>query len=114
MINTLLRRLHALGLRLHRRSRYSSVRRVGSMGDVPDRLGSAIYVVGSDATPKWAVLACPCRCGSRIEVNLMRTRQPHWQLKLHSGTVTLRPSLWRAGSTCGSHFFIERNRVRWV
>ncbi len=114
MMTALLKRLHAVWLRLQRRSKYSRVRRVASMGDVPMQLGSNIYVVGSEATPKWAVLACPCRCGARIEVNLMRTRQPHWELKLHSGMVTLRPSLWRAVGTCRSHFFIERNRVRWV
>ena len=114
MTGGLLEQLYAAWLRLYRRSKYSNVRRVASMSEVPKRLGSSIYLVGPDDALKWVVMACPCRCGARIGVNLMRTRQPHWQIKLQSGTVTLRPSLWRSASTCGSHFFIERNKVRWV
>ena len=107
--------LRAAWSRLRRRSKYSDVRHVRSMSELPEQLGSSIYLVGPDSSPKWAVMSCPCRCGSRIDVNLMRTRQPHWEVKLEFGAITLRPSLWRpAGQTCGSHFFVVRNKVRWV
>jgi hypothetical protein len=114
MTGGLLEQLHAAWLRLYRRSKYSHVRNVRSMGDVPKRLGASIYLVGAEGVPKWAVMACPCRCGARIDVKLMRARQPHWKIRLQSGTVTLWPSLCRSAKTCGSHFFIERNRVLWV
>lgn len=115
MIIRFLAQLYATWLRFYRRSKYSNVRSIASMSDVPKRLGSSIYLVGSNGSPKWAVMACPCRCGARIDVNLMRIRQPYWELmRLSSTTVTLRPSLWRSKGTCGSHFFIEHNKVRWV
>jgi hypothetical protein len=111
----LLNWFRAAWLRLRRRSKYSGVRHVRSMSDLPEQLGSSIYLVGPDSSPKWAVMSCPCRCGSRIDVNLMRTQQPHWEVTLEFGTITLLPSLWRRSrDTCGSHFFIVRNKVRWV
>ena len=40
------------------------------MSELPPRVRNALYIVGLPA--KWAVLDCPCRCGERIVVNLMR------------------------------------------
>jgi hypothetical protein len=114
MIDSLLRWLRRLWLRLRRRSEYAEVRRVESMDDLPEQLGSAIYLVVRGGTARWAVFSCPCRCGDRIQVNLMTRQLPCWTLTGDLQSVTLQPSLWRAEGTCGSHFFIEHNRVRWV
>lgn len=104
-----------LGLwrRLRRRRRYDGVKRVATMHDVPKRLGGSVYVVGLN-TPKWVVIECPCRCGSRIDVNLMRNREPNWKLAVSKEGATLAPSLWMPLNKCGSHFFVRRNRVVWV
>lgn len=98
---------------LRRRRRVGGVRRVASMSDLPARLNGTMFVIGETA-PKWAVLACPCRCGERIDVNLMSSRKPHWSLSLSREGATLAPSLWMPAEKCGSHFFIRNNRIQWV
>jgi len=83
------------------------------MNDIPEHLGGSVFVVGA-ATPKWAVLECPCRCGDRIDVNLMTSRRPHWNLAISNTGATLAPSLWMPTDKCGSHFFVRNNRIVWV
>lgn len=111
--NELLIQTSSLWRRIRRRQRIKSVVRVESRGDLPKKLGAAIYIVGIDI-PKWAVLECPCRCGERIDVNLMRARRPVWRLLAEHGKVTLQPSLWVPADKCGSHFWVRDNRIIWV
>jgi hypothetical protein len=98
---------------LRRRNRFTKVVMVDSMDGLPMRLGSSLYVVGG-SQPKWIVMSCPCGCGERIDVNLMRTRRPTWQLSLQGGQVSLHPSLWVPKERCGSHFIIRNSRITWV
>lgn len=85
------------------------------MHDLPERLQWALYIIGQhEHSAKWVVLECPCRCGERIYVNLMKSRVPHWQLSLSGDDVTLRPSLWMPQSRCGSHFWVKHNVIEWV
>jgi len=99
----------------HKTTVYRSVMTVASMDEVPKLLGETIYLVERSGMLRWAVLMCPCRCGKRIEVNLMRSRWPHWRVRRHwDQSVTLMPSLWLSKDDCGSHFWIYRNRVVWV
>ena len=114
MIDSLFRWFRRLWLRLRRRSKYAEVRRVESMDDLPEQLDSAIYLVVRGGSPRWVVMECPCRCGDRVEVNLMQSRDPWWSLTQEENKLSLQPSLWRPNGTCGSHFFVERSRVRWV
>ncbi len=109
---TLWKRLLRFWRSLWRRKAISRVILVPSMGDVPSNLDDVLYVVGEK--PKWAVLACPCRCGERIDVNLMSSRRPSWRLSMDNGQATLHPSLWLPQERCGSHFWLERNVIRWV
>lgn len=109
----LLKETISLWKKIRRRRRIKSVVRVESRGELPKKLGTAIYIVGSEG-PKWVVLDCPCRCGERIDVNLMRSRRPVWQLAEKHGNVTLDPSLWLPAEKCGSHFWIRDNRIIWV
>lgn len=114
MTDRLFRWFRQLWLRLRRRSKYAEVRRVESMDDLPEQLGSAIHLVVRGGTPRWAVFACPCQCRARIQVNLMKGQFPCWTMTEDAETITLFPSLWRSEGTCGSHFFIQHNRVRWL
>ena len=98
---------------VRRRRRLGPVRHVASMNDLPKRLGSELFVVG-EVKPKWVVIECPCRCGERIDVNLMTNRRPHWRLSESVGGATLAPSLWMPETKCGSHFFVRNNHVQWV
>lgn len=111
-MNTFFIWLKALWAWLWRRQHVSRVVRVEGRSELPGNLGSALYVVG--ATPKWAVLKCPCGCGEVIDVNLMASRQPCWTLTLKEGRATLYPSLWVAKERCGSHFWLRDNRIDWV
>lgn len=92
----------------------SCVVRVTSMSDVPDALGDHIFIVGDRSHPKWAVLACPCPNRERIDINLMRSRYPHWTLKERNGLISLSPSLWMPKEGCGSHFWLVENRIVWT
>jgi hypothetical protein len=94
---------------------YRSVITVDSMDEVPAKLGGTVYLVERGGTQRWAVLMCPCQCGKRIEVNLMRSRWPRWRARRHADqTITLMPSLWMPTNECGSHFWLYRNGVVWV
>ena len=110
---SLLGRIRVFWRNLRRRHRIDRVVQVESMSDVPKKLKGDLYIVGM-SKPKWAILACPCRCGDRIDVNLMASRQPAWQLTKSGQEVTLHPSLWMPKEKCGSHFWIRRNRIDWV
>lgn len=114
MLGRLVAWLRELWRQLRRRSTYAGVRRVASMDEVPEVLGSVIYLVVRGGSPRWVVMSCPCRCGARIEVNLMKSQHPYWQITEEANTITLRPSLWRSHGTCESHFFVDRNNIRWV
>jgi hypothetical protein len=106
---------YLLGLwrRIRRRRALGRVARVVNMNDVPKRFGGQIFIVG-ERNAKWVVLECPCRCGDRIDVNLMTSRKPHWTLAVSERGVTLSPSLWVPKEKCGSHFFVRNNRVVWI
>jgi uncharacterized protein DUF6527 len=99
---------------LHRPSRLG-VSELASISELPGSLHhDRIYLVGAGNRKKWAVLMCPCGCGNRIDVNLMRTRRPVWALTWHYGEVNLSPSLWRPRGSCGSHFWVRDSRIAWV
>lgn len=109
----ILKRIGNVWKKLRRRKCLEKVIWVESRGDLPSHLGARIYVVGNEK-PKWVVLDCPCRCGERIDVNLMVARLPAWEFSAMDGMVTLWPSLWMPQEQCGSHFWIENNRITWV
>ena len=92
---------------------YSDIRTVESMNDVPNKFTNEIYLVARGDTYRWALLMCPCGCGERLDVNLMRTSNPHWRLTLKKGKVSLSPSIWVTGDKCGSHFWLIENRLHW-
>lgn len=109
----LLSKSKAFWRKVRRRTRLNRIIHVNSRDELPLKLGAAIYIVGNE-NPKWAVLECPCRCGERIDVNLMHARRPAWQLMAKNGKATLQPSLWLPSEKCGSHFWIRNNQIIWV
>jgi hypothetical protein len=93
---------------------YGKVAVVSSMDDIPENLSRDIFLVNRAGINRWVVLACPCGCGERLDVNLMSHRRPHWRLRQHRGAISLLPSLWVSKERCGSHFWLIRNRVVWT
>lgn len=81
---------------------------------LPKRLPRRDLVLLQDGGEDWCVgLQCPCGCGQRIELPLIREVSPHWRLCLENGKPTLMPSVWlREG--CRAHFFLRRGKVEWV
>lgn len=107
------------GLRLRWRwyRRYHHFTGVASVGQGDDPSNAIkcrkLVLVGPPAKAKWLRFACPCRCGAVIAVNLMKSHSPCWAVELHlDQTLTLNPSV--DATTCGSHFWIRRNKVEWV
>jgi hypothetical protein len=93
---------------------YTHLRVVEDMSSADHVAANEIVFVGSRKHPKWAILMCPCGCGERLHVDLMKTHNPHWSARIEkNGSVSFRPSLWVDESRCGSHFFVRRGQVVW-
>lgn len=101
--------------RLRRRRRYGKVVVVDSMTAVPERPGGTIYIVRRAGIERRAAFACPCRCGRKIDLNLLpSTQQPSWSAMIDGNKVTLHPSIWLRADPCKSHFFIRGGRTVWT
>jgi hypothetical protein len=85
---------------------------IEEMAQLSGRLGKTVYLIGEPA--KWVVLACPCGCGDRIDVNLMKSRSPVWTPQRANGQISLNPSLWMPREKCGSRFWLRNNRIVWT
>lgn len=103
----------SLWLWFRRRHEISNVVHIGSRSELPQELQGALYVVGGEM-PKWAILQCPCGCGDTIDVNLMKSRRPVWQMSIANGKPTFHPSLWAPKEKCGAHFWIRDGKIVWV
>jgi Family of unknown function (DUF6527) len=81
----------------------------------PESLPLRKVILLRDSGEDWSVgFRCPCGCGQRIELPLIREADPHWNLRVEpDGTPTLAPSVWRKDG-CRSHFFLRSGRVKWV
>ncbi len=76
---------------------------------VPDELEPGIvYVSIPYAT---ALHTCACGCGHEVVTPL--TPQD-WSFTYNGESVSLDPSIGNWNFPCQSHYWIERNRVRWV
>lgn len=71
-------------------------------------------VVARDGDEDWVVgFWCPCGCGQRLEMMLLKEVKTRWDLTIdHRGQVSLHPSVWvRTG--CRSHFWLRAGKVVW-
>lgn len=91
---------------------YKNFVRVQSLTDVPNDPGTTIFIVGSESNDKWVVFRCPDNCGRRVEVNLMKSRNPTWRLTIKNKKLSLRPSVIVEG--CGSHFWLLNSEIDWA
>ncbi|HTH10805.1 MAG TPA: DUF6527 family protein [Acidovorax sp.] len=58
-------------------------------------------------------MRCPCGCGRKIELLLIKEAAPRWDLDLdQKGRPSLTPSVWLRDG-CQSHFWIRKGKVRW-
>jgi Family of unknown function (DUF6527) len=71
-------------------------------------------VVARDGDEDWSVgFRCPCGCGQRLEMMLLKEVKPRWDVSVdRRGYVSLHPSVWlREG--CKSHFWVRLGRIVW-
>lgn len=81
----------------------------------PANLPLRNLVLAKEDNEDWAVaFRCPCGCGKRLELLLIKEVTPHWTISVSDeGKPTLYPSIWlKAG--CKSHFWLRNGKVIWV
>jgi hypothetical protein len=93
----------------------SSTYKVTICDDLPVNMKEGVLYILGEVPYQWSVgFLCPCGCKATIQLNLLKGARPLWALTQHiDGTYSLRPSIWRKVG-CKSHFFFERNQIRWV
>lgn len=97
-----------------RRTRFDAVRIVEGDADQYERPPDGVIQIVGRHRP-WAVsFLCPCGCDGLVILNLLRGASPRWSLQVEPDgrTVSILPSVNRFFS-CGAHFFVQRNEVRW-
>lgn len=76
---------------------------------IPEALNEGtVYVSVAYAT---VAHKCCCGCGLEVVTPLSPT---DWQLTFDGVSVSLYPSIGNWGFECRSHYWIERNRVKWA
>ena len=81
----------------------------------PHKLPRRNLVLAREENEDWAVaFLCPCGCGSRLELLLIKEAKPNWSISLGPGDrPTLHPSVWLTKG-CKSHFWLRGGKVFWV
>jgi hypothetical protein len=87
--------------------------RVQQVADVPDNPRPfEVYAIG-DPHVWQAALLCPCGCGHLIQLSLLKSDSPRWDLKVdRNGNATISPSVWRTLG-CQAHFVVRGGRIIW-
>jgi hypothetical protein len=95
-------------------ARYRCVEFVESVAAIDELPRRSVTVVGEPGHLKWAVFACPCGTGHRIQVPLRASGWPRWKLTISpQGAPSLTPSVDdRRHIRC--HFWLRDGRVKWV
>lgn len=81
----------------------------------PQKLPWRNIVLAREASEDWAVaFYCPCGCGKRLELLLIKEAKPNWAISIDKkDRPTLQPSVWLKRG-CKSHFWLRQGRVVWV
>ncbi|WP_420882287.1 DUF6527 family protein [Sulfitobacter geojensis] len=84
-------------------------------GDTPpETLSTRHLYVCRDEGENWsAAMSCPCGCGDKLELMLLKEVKPNWTLKTDDQSPpSLHPSVWRK-SGCEAHFWLRDGHIQW-
>ncbi len=84
-------------------------------GDTPPKnLPFRDIVLAREGNEDWAAgFKCPCGCGKKLEVLLIKEVKPNWSLKIDEyNRPTLHPSVWLK-TGCKSHFWMKKGKIIW-
>lgn len=89
---------------------------VSDMDEVPISIRPRrAYLVAAPSHRKWLVFDCACGGGHRILLNLDRSRQPVWTLRLSkTKALTLYPSVNYHDGHRTCHYILSNGRIEWV
>lgn len=81
---------------------------------LPNHLPLRNIVLAREDGEDWAVgFMCPCGCGKKLELLLVKEASPNWKLTIDaSNKPSLHPSVWLK-SGCRSHFWMRKGKVVW-
>lgn len=81
---------------------------------LPAQLPYRALILAREDDEDWCIgMRCPCGCGRRIELLLIKEAAPRWSLKVdRAGHPSLSPSV-RLRDGCQSHFWVHHGRIRW-
>lgn len=85
-------------------------------GDTPPlKLPRRNIVLAREGDEDWAVaFRCPCGCGKRLELLLIKEAKPNWSIMIDQNNIpTLHPSVWLRND-CKSHFWLRKGKIKWV
>ncbi|CQJ03924.1 DUF6527 family protein [Yersinia sp. 2544 StPb PI] len=85
-------------------------------GDTPPlKLPLRNLVIAREDNEDWAVaFRCPCGCGKRLELLLIKEAKPNWSINVDQRNIpTLTPSVWLQ-KDCKSHFWLRNGKIIWV
>ena len=92
---------------------YNEPRIVESFSDVPAQIEkNDLYIVQKARKRKWLLLVCPNDCGQRLELNLMKSKQPYWVVAVQKNKISVYPSI--VAERCNAHFWIVKNGIIWA
>ncbi|PRE47469.1 hypothetical protein C6P97_06860 [Burkholderia multivorans] len=80
---------------------------------LPPNIPWRTVILARDDEDWCAGFLCPCHCGRKIEVLLIKEAKPRWDLTIDSHRrPTLHPSI-HLNDGCRSHFWIRAGRIVW-
>jgi hypothetical protein len=80
----------------------------------PEAIGEGcLYVVGESGYKKWAYFRCPADPREIIQLSLMASRQPRWDVSIDLlYRPTLYPSVRQLDGTY-AHFWVKKGSIEW-
>lgn len=76
---------------------------------MPDTLEDGILYISMEYCT--AVHKCVCGCGNKVVTPIAPTS---WHLEFDGKTISLSPSIGNWNFNCKSHYWIEKNKIKWA